>query len=131
MRHFSYSYITETKIDSSFLSNQFLINGFSKPFRFDRNRFGGGVLLYVRSDVTCKQLFLHEFPDDIEGIFIELSLNGLKWLLFETYHPPKQPDHYYFENVSKALDRFSVLYEKFILIGDFNSEDSEPDLFEF
>ena len=39
--------ITETKIDSSFPNAQFIINEFSMPFRLDRNRFGGGVLIYV------------------------------------------------------------------------------------
>ena len=43
--------LTETKIDNSFPSAQFRIEGFSMPFRLDRNRFGGGVLIYVREDI--------------------------------------------------------------------------------
>ena len=34
--------LTESKLDSSFPTNQFLIEGYSKPFRFDRNRNGRG-----------------------------------------------------------------------------------------
>ena len=34
--------IAETKIDGSFSSSQFLIEGFSTPFRADRNCHGGG-----------------------------------------------------------------------------------------
>ena len=48
--------ITETKIDSSFRSSHFIIEGFSMPFRCDRNRLGGGVIVYVRNDVPSKQL---------------------------------------------------------------------------
>ena len=82
--------ITETKIDSSFPKAQFKIEGFSMPFRLDCYRFGGGVLIYVREDIPCKQLTKHKLPDDIEGIFIEINLRKVKWLLFGTYRPPQQ-----------------------------------------
>ena len=33
--------VSETKLDESFPTSQFVIPGFSEPFRLDRNRFGG------------------------------------------------------------------------------------------
>ena len=66
--------IVETKLDATFPINQFLLEGFSKPFRLDRNRNGGGILIYVREDIPTKQLFKHNFPSDIEGIFVEINL---------------------------------------------------------
>ena len=42
--------LTETKLDNSFPTNQFVIEGYSKPFRLDRNRNGGGLLVYIRED---------------------------------------------------------------------------------
>ena len=65
--------ITETKLDSSFPKGQFLIEGFSEPYRFDRNRHGGGILIYVREDIPSKELKKYTFPGDIEGIFVEKS----------------------------------------------------------
>ena len=82
--------ITETKVDSSFPKAQFKIEGFSMHFRVDRNRFHGGVLIYVQEDIPCKQLNKHKLPDDIVGIFIEINLRKVKWLLFGTCHPPQQ-----------------------------------------
>ena len=38
--------ITETKLDDSYPEAQFFIEGFSKPYRLDRNKYGGGVLIY-------------------------------------------------------------------------------------
>ena len=38
--------ISESKLDESFPQGQFLIDGFHTPFRFDRNKNGGGILLY-------------------------------------------------------------------------------------
>ena len=87
--------LTETKLGNSFPTNQFLIEGYSKPFVLDRNRNGGGLLLYIREDITCKELKSHTFAEDIEGIFIAINLRKCKWLLFATYHPPLQCDKYF------------------------------------
>ena len=54
--------LTETKIDSSFPNAQFRIDRCSAPFRLDRNRSGGGVLICVREDIPWKQLTKHIFP---------------------------------------------------------------------
>ena len=43
------SMITETKLDDTFPVSQFEIDGFSTPFRLDRNKNGGDILLYIRS----------------------------------------------------------------------------------
>ena len=37
--------ITETKLDTTFPTSQFLIEGYSEPYRFNRNRNGGGILI--------------------------------------------------------------------------------------
>ena len=40
--------VSETKIDYSFPIGNFLIDGFSTPYRLDRNSNGGGLILFVR-----------------------------------------------------------------------------------
>ena len=112
--------LTETKLDETFITSSFLIEGFSLPFRLYRNRKGGGILIYVRSDIPSKLLTKHSFPNDIEGLFVEINFRKSKWLLFGTYHPPSQNDQYYFDCLDKALDVYSS-YEKIILTGDFNA----------
>ena len=47
---------------------------------------------------------------------------------FRSYHPPSQPDQYYFDCVSKALDIYNEFYDKFLLADDFNAGDLEPSL---
>ena len=116
--------LTETKLDETFITSSFLIDGFSLPFRLDRNRKGGGILIYVRGDIPSKLLTKHSFPNDIEGLFVEINFRKSKWLLFGTYHPPSQNDQYYFDCLDKALDVYSS-YEKVILTGDFNARESE------
>ena len=40
-------FLSETKLDETFPSNQFQIEGY-KNFRLDRNCYGGGVCMYVK-----------------------------------------------------------------------------------
>ena len=40
--------ISETKLDAAFLEVQFLMDGFTPPYRMGRNTNGGGIALYVR-----------------------------------------------------------------------------------
>ena len=53
-------------------------------------------MIYVREDIPSKTLMKHNLPDDIEGLFMEINLRKFKWILFGSYHPPSQPDQYYF-----------------------------------
>ena len=45
--------ISETKIDESFPLSQFMIDGFSMPYRCDRNSHGGGILVHFRNNITA------------------------------------------------------------------------------
>ena len=119
--------ITETKLDETYPNFQFYIEGYSLPFRLDRNRNGGGLMIYVREDIPSKLLKKHNFQYDIEGLFIELNFRKSKWLLGGFYHPPSQSDQYFFNSLDKALDLYCN-YEKILLSGDFNAELGETHL---
>ena len=115
--------IVETKTDSTFLLNQFAIQGYSKPYKFDRNRPGGGVFIYVREDIPSRESKIHNTPEDIEIILIEVNLIKTRWLFCGCYHPPSQSDQFFFENIGKAHDKYSKHYDKFMFVGDFNAEE--------
>ena len=82
---------SQKQFDDLFPNSQFSVDGFFEPFRIDRNRSGGGVMIYVRDVIPSKLLTKHFFPNDIEGLFVELNFRKCKWLLLETY-PPSQSD---------------------------------------
>ena len=46
--------VSESKLDDSFPENQFLIQGFGKPFRLDQNRNDGGIVLFIWSDIPAR-----------------------------------------------------------------------------
>ena len=116
--------IQETKLDPSFTGEHFVISGYTKPYRLDRNRQSGGVLIYIRKDIPSKELDKHIF----------INLRKMKLLFFGTYHSAHPEyglkDIEYFEQVGLSLDVYSN-YDKFLLPGDFNVEEEENCLRDF
>ena len=43
--------VTETKTDESFPTSQFITPGFTSPYRFDRTKDGGGILVSIRKSI--------------------------------------------------------------------------------
>ena len=68
--------ISKTEIDDTFSDSQFLINGFSVPYRLDRTAKGGGILLYIREDIPSKRIKKVTFDKSFEGFFIEINLRS-------------------------------------------------------
>ena len=112
--------ITETKLDDTFTTSQFLVTGFSVPYRLYQNRNEGGIMTFMCYDIPSRVITKHVFPDDVEGLFMELNFRKAKWLLFGTYHLPTQSDN----NLDKTLHLYSH-YDKKLLVGDFNREVSD------
>ena len=46
--------ITETKLDDTFLTSQFLVTGFSVPYRLDQNINGGGIMIFICDDLYSR-----------------------------------------------------------------------------
>ena len=51
--------------------------------------------------------------------------------LCNLYQLKNQKDDYFFNHLGKATDIYHLNYDKFLLIGDFNAEDTEPCLSQF
>ena len=108
--------VSETKLDDSFPEGQFLIKGFHLPFTFDRNRNGGGIVLYVREDTLAKFLS-HNFPS-AESFFIDINLHKKKWLINCSYNPHKSNIGKHLDIINTLLDTLSTKYENIVLTGD-------------
>ena len=81
--------LTETWLDNTVTSSEISIDGYS-VVRKDRNRNGGGVCTYIRSDIAFSEV--KNIPnEDIETTWIELLLPKTKPILIGTcYRPPNQ-----------------------------------------
>ena len=97
--------LSETKLDDSFLSAQFILKGYGVPYRFDMNSKGGGLLFYIRKDVTSKFFKLWSDNCNIESICVEINLRKRKWFInpflanVPILHPLKTPENRRFSGV--------------------------------
>ena len=127
--------VNETKLDDSFPSEQFIVDGFKTPYRLDRNRTGGGIIIYVRHDIPSKALTKFKLPDcdkhgPLEWIFLELRLKESKWLFMGGYSPPSQNNAFFINSMTSALDFYSS-YDNFFFAGDFNTKPTESAMEDF
>ena len=113
--------ISATKIDNSFPISQFTMTGYSIPFRLDRRRHEGGIILFVRGDIPCK-IIKTDCDADFEGIFVEINLRKKKWILFCSYNPHKSNIANHLRNICKTLDKLNSTYDNLVLPEDFNAE---------
>ena len=109
--------ISESKLDDSFLDSQFLIEGFGKSFRLDRNRNGRGIMLFIQSDIFAKVISTNKNP--FESFYVKLNFRKKKWLLNCSYNPNNNNIESHLNFLSRSIDSLSSKYENIILLGDF------------
>ena len=86
---------------------------------------GGGVLIYVKEGIPCRELKSNTRIENVEGIFLEINLRKMKWLLFGGYNYSKSNINAFLGNIGPTLEHYMSNLENFILLGDFNSEINE------
>ena len=124
--------ISETKLDDAFPHAIYHLKDFPNPYRLDINSHGGGILVYVRDDIPSNLVNLDQKLENFEGLFIELELSKKnKWLLSYSYNPHKGNTKQHLSNISKGLDELNSKYDSILIIGDLNTEMSEPSLNKF
>ena len=95
---------SEKKSRLSFPSSQFTIEGFSSPFRLDRNSSEGGIMLFVREEIPSELLSEYKPNTSVKNIFIEINLRSTKWLLSYSYNPNLTLVNNHVQNMSRGLD---------------------------
>ena len=53
------------------MATLFHIDGVFIPYKLERNRIRGGIIVYVRKDIPSKLLSKHGFKEEIEGLFVD------------------------------------------------------------
>ena len=62
--------LLETKIDESFPDAQFKIEGYSGPYRSDRNINGEGVAIYVKERFSNHRPRKFKLVNNFEGVLV-------------------------------------------------------------
>ena len=123
--------VTESKLDDTFPQGQFNIDGFAKPIRLDRNRYGGGIIIFTRNGLTCHELKPRTLYPDLECTFLELRIRQSKWLIVAGYNPNKKEIGPFLSKLSKEIDQHLPKYENLIMLGDWNSAVTEDEMEDF
>ena len=123
--------ITESKIDDTFPHGQFQVQGFTRPIRLDRNRNGGGLIMFIRDDLTCKELKPRTLFPELECTFLEIRIRQCKWLIVVGYNPHKEGIGNFLDKIGTELDKLLPEYENLLMLGDWNSSVNEENMREF
>ena len=90
-------------------------------FRKDRNKLGGGIMLYLNENVPCKILNAGDYLECFAVILCEFSLRNRKLLCFGLYKPTEQNDKIFLDAIAGTLTKLSCKYgNNIMLIVDFN-----------
>ena len=111
--------VAETKIDNTFHNGQFCIDGYHPPFRKDRSAHGGGLMVYIRSDIPCRQL--DQPTAKVESISMEITIKKSLWNIIVLYKSPnKVSDHDFTTDMEYLCEKSTSLYDRTLLMGDLN-----------
>ena len=115
--------LSESKLDDKIPDNLVEINGFHEPIRRDRNRSGGGVIIYIASHLPFKHM-VNMQCDHFEHIWVDIFVSGKKYCINAMYRPPNEShdDHNLFlENAELILSKVNnyPAYQH-IFTGDLN-----------
>ena len=106
---------------SQFNLAQFEIPGYQYlPYRKDRNKNGGGNIVFIREGLITKRL--KAFQGDIsEAICLEVKISKKVYVYRPTYNDNKGIS---FSELSKTLSLATRKYENILIIGDLNIDSS-------
>ena len=86
----------------------------------------------MRDNIPSNLVIPDQKFENFDAFFIELELSKKnKWLLSYSYNPHKDNTKQHLSNISKGLDELNPKYDNKLIIGDLNSEMSEPFLYKF
>ena len=115
-----YFVFAETKLDESFPTAQFEIEGYEIRTRKDRDKHGGGLIEYVRKGIICKQINNFGVCNS-EIIFSELTIRNKKWVIVSVYRPPSHTNlAEFFAELEKILSNAFSNCDNIIIMGDIN-----------
>ena len=120
--------IIETWLDHNISDNEIHLPGF-QLYRLDRNRHGGGVLMYAQHNLIVNVLpsqLQNNVPHNLEFLPISVRHNHFKVGIALFYKPPSAPS-LIFDALFEIMENLnSAQFCNFIFLGDFNINFNDP-----
>ena len=113
--------ITETWLCSDIIDSEIFIDGYCLV-RLDRDRHGGGIIMYVNSSLSFS--ILSQVPE-LEFLAISISSIFGKFCVALAYRPPSTSSIHYFNSLNCILSGLNTnLHKYFVFLGDLNTDTS-------
>ena len=85
-----YFVLSKTNLDESFPNTQFILDGYEIRARRDKNKFGGGLIEYIRKGLICKRIakymsqnivnaYALKLPSPRKSVSFSVSINPQLW----------------------------------------------------
>ena len=108
--------ISESKLVDFVLSSEIHIDNYN-TLRCDRNRHGGGVVYYIRNNLSYDVKSF--FSPEVENVFFELLLPNTKPIVTGIiYWPPIQSE--FLEIINNHFNKIDTINNEIYILGDFN-----------
>ena len=91
----------------------------------------GGVIIFIRDDLTCHELTPRVLYPELECTFLEMRIRQSKWLVVAGYNPHKENTTKFLNAISEEMDKLLPKYENLLALGDWNSEMTEESMENF
>ena len=112
--------VTETHLDRSVRNETVKIFTGYEVERHDRDKNGGGCLLYWKENLDVIVNSIMNATKATESVWIELHIHSQRYLMGSIYRPPDKYDFY--EKLKIVLDSIWIKRKNIILMGDLNSD---------
>ena len=119
--------VSETKLNDTFPDGQFHVDNYVLN-RKDRTSHGGGVALYVRSDIPHRRRhdlenIIDNFTSGLEIIIIEATVRTKeRWIYVVGYKPPGSKDMTFCDVFSTLCDLILQESTNIVILGDYNCD---------
>ena len=112
--------IVETWLSSDILHNELQLPGY-QVLRLDRDRHGGGVLMYIH-DLLSYKVLVEGGPFNLEFLATSVTAQFFtaSFCICLFYRPPSSPVHIFDDLCNTLCQIIPFSFSTFLLIGDFN-----------
>ena len=116
-KNFDLLFFSETKLDDS-IPNSFYNNKYYKKIRLDRNRHGGGLIIFVKNSLSISRSLLLEKS---ELIYLQIKIKTVKYNFIHCYRSPVLNENIFLERLEDFIHNLN-LDEPLFIIGDLNMD---------
>ncbi|CAF1017571.1 unnamed protein product [Brachionus calyciflorus] len=110
-------FLCETKLDET-IPNSFYENNFYHKIRLDRNRHGGGMVVFVKNSLLVSKSML---IDDPELIYLQIKIKSLKFNFLYCYRAPNIQEQPFIDKLDDFIHTLN-LDEPLFIVGDLNMD---------